>query len=321
MKKLFLSLIAAITFCIGAMAENNLVATLQHGSHIKAYYGVDAFTEAHTEASDGDIITLSTGVFNGCSITKALTIRGEGMEKTSLSGNNNITIPQGSPYTLFLEGLYFDYFPIKGVNGTEKVVISKCNLGGSVPHGFNAILCFDCNATIIQSVVRNSLTASTNSNVTCQNCQINGLGIASNGRFDVQNCVITGTLNVTYSSIKNSIVYNVTALNAETNITSHCLVKEGSSGFADSWYITATAPEPDPWGEQPSVTYWNDLFSDGYHLTEEASQTYLGTDGTQVGIYGGMYPYETTPDYPTVKRLDVIGSHKDGKLNVKINVE
>ena len=143
------------------------------------------------------------------------------------------------------------------------------------------------------------------------------MAYSDSGKFDVQNCVIVQSPNVKYSSIKNSIIYTVTALDG-TNVTSNCLVKEGSSGFADSWYIRTEA-EPDPWNENPIV--WENLFTSTYQLTEDAAATYLGTDGTQVGIYGGTYPYETTPDYPLVKRLDVIGSHKDGKLNVKINVE
>ena len=145
------------------------------------------------------------------------------------------------------------------------------------------------------------------------------MNYSNTGKFDVQNCVITGTTNVKYSSIKNSIIHTVTTLD-ETNVTSNCLVKEGSSGFANSWYVKTEA-EPDPWNEDPDPVLWEKLFASTYQLTEEAAATYLGTDGTQVGIYGGTYPYETTPDYPLVKRLDVIGSHKDGKLNVKINVE
>ena len=40
-----------------------------------------------------------------------------------------------------------------------------------------------------------------------------------------------------------------------------------------------------------------------------------------MGIYGGAYPYDITPDYPLVKNIEVKGIHENGKLNVKINVE
>lgn len=164
------------------------------------------------------------------------------------------------------------------------------------------------------------ITAQANSNVTCINSILRKLSYSDTGKFDIQNCVIQETASVAHSSIKNSIICGVCSID-DTNTTSHCLVKEGSSGFNDSWYITVTAPEPGPWDDPVSVVLWNDLFTGNYHLTAEASQTYVGTNGSEVGIYGGTYPYDTTPDYPMVRTLDVMGTHKDGKLNVEINVE
>ena len=306
------------------MAQDGRVATLQHGSNIRAYYGPNALAEAHDGAVDGDIITLSADEFNKCNITKAITIRGAGIDKTVITGSGSITftIPHESAYSLKLEGLTVNTnynggtsaINFNGSDGTEMVVISKCYFRGYSGANFSK-----CNTVAVQSNIDNTTTAQANSNVTCVNTKLKNMNYSNTGKFDVQNCVITGTTNVKYSSIKNSIIHTVTTLD-ETNVTSNCLVKEGSSGFANSWYVKTEA-EPDPWNEDPDPVLWEKLFASTYQLTEEAAATYLGTDGTQVGIYGGTYPYETTPDYPLVKRLDVIGSHKDGKLNVKINVE
>lgn len=326
MKRIFLSLIAAIACGVGVMAQDGRVATLQHGSNIRAYYGPDALAQAHDGAVDGDIITLSADEFNKCNITKAITIRGAGMDKTVITGSGvTFTIPHESAYSLKLEGLSLNMtggssISFNGTDGTEMVVISKCYLGAGWGTSFTK-----CNAVVVQSFLNawNSgdygVTAKANANVTCINSKLRDMDYSDSGKFDVQNCVIVQSPNVKYSSIKNSIIHTVTTLN-ETNVTSNCLVKEGSSGFANSWYVKTEA-EPDPWNEDPDPVLWEKLFTGTYQLTEEAAATYLGTDGTQVGIYGGTYPYETTPDYPLVKRLDVIGSHKDGKLNVKINVE
>ena len=326
MKRIFLSLIAAIAFGVGAMAQDGRVATLQHGSNIRAYYGPDALAEAHDGAVDGDIITLSADEFNKCNITKAITIRGAGMDKTVITGSGvTFTIPHESAYSLKLEGLSVNMtagnsISFNGTDGTEMVVISKCYLGAYYGTSFTK-----CNAVVVQSFLNawysgdSGVTAKANANVTCINSKLRDMDYSDTGKFDVQNCVIIQSPNVKYSSIKNSIIHTVTTLD-ETNITSNCLVKNGSSGFANSWYVKTEA-EPDPWNEDPDPVLWENLFTGTYQLTEEAAATYLGTDGTQVGIYGGTYPYETTPDYPLVKRLDVIGSHKDGKLNVKINVE
>ena len=326
MKRLFLLLITAMTFGACAMAQDSRVATLQHGANFRTYYGADAFISAHEDASDGDVITLTAGEFNLCNISKAITVRGEGMHKTKLSvsyaSSGGFKIPTGSNYSLCLEGVTIYYrqdtgyisLPISGSGGSATVIISKCDLTAE-NHGINVS---KCSAVIINSRMA-TVNGEGNSSITCINSIMPSL---SGSTFDVQNCVITDQPQVTNSIIKNSIVYGVSTLN-DTNTTSHCLVKEGSSGFADSWYIpTEAASNPDPWSEAPETpVIWNDLFGEDYHLTEAAAQTYLGTDGTQVGLYGGAYPYDITPDYPLVKNLEVKGIHEDGKLKVKINVE
>ena len=105
MKRFFISLITAIACGAGVMAQENWIATLQHGSDIQAFYGEDALSAAHEAAVDGDIITLSAGEFNGLEVTKAITLRGEGTEKTHIKTRITFTIPEKSTHTLFLEGL------------------------------------------------------------------------------------------------------------------------------------------------------------------------------------------------------------------------
>lgn len=324
MKRIFLLLITAIAFGASAMAQDSRVATLQHGSNFRTYYGTDAFISAHADAADGDVITLTAGEFNCPPITKALTIRGEGMRKTIISFNNNtnITIPKDSPYSLCFEGLkaYAGHgLSIRNNAGSETVVFSRCAIENTYYMFFK-----NCNAVVLNSYCNfhstdKGMVIEENSSVTCVNSVLPRL---TGCTFDVNNCVITDVANVTNSIIKNSIIYGVSTLD-NTNTTSHCLVKYGSSGFDNSWYVK-TEPDvnPDPWGEDPETpTLWADLFGENYHLTEAAAATYVGTDGTEVGIYGGAYPYDETPDYPLVKNLEVKGIQEDGKLTVKINVK
>lgn len=323
MKRLYLSLIA-IALGLGAMAQDSRVATLQHGTNFRAYYGTDAFISAHTDAADGDVITLTEGEFNCSDITKALTIRGEGMRKTILRrAGGHINIPKDSPYSLHIEGMTMDYRLISGgytgmyfqsTGGTATVTISKCLLVAQEEVTFE-----NCNAVVIDSEIQNITRSRNNSSIICFNSKLRSL---EGSTCDVNNCVINGQANVTNSIIKNSIIYEVSTLD-NTNTTNNCLVKDGSSGFANSWYVK-TEPDvnPDPWAEDPETpVLWDELFGEDYHLTDAAAATYLGTDGTQVGIYGGAYPWNETPDYPLVKNLEVKGINENGKLQVKINVE
>lgn len=114
MKKLLfvLALIAAVITPVSA--QTSQLATLLHDGNLSVYYGADALKSAHAAATAGDVITLSAGQFNACTLTKPLTIRGAGMGLTQvdnfvaptvLTGNFEINIPEDPDHYLILEGI------------------------------------------------------------------------------------------------------------------------------------------------------------------------------------------------------------------------
>ena len=96
-----------------ALAQTQ-VATLQHGDDVSVYYGTNAFVEAHTAAQTGDIITLSSGTFVPCDITKAITLRGAGCaidtvantNPTIFGGDINLNVADTANF-LTIEGILF----------------------------------------------------------------------------------------------------------------------------------------------------------------------------------------------------------------------
>lgn len=61
-------------------------------------------------------------------------------------------------------------------------------------------------------------------------------------------------------------------------------------------------------------------FNETYELTDEAKATYLGSDGTQVGLYGGM-GFDLVPSTLQITKCEVSPrSTKDGKISVSIEV-
>lgn len=65
----------------------------------------------------------------------------------------------------------------------------------------------------------------------------------------------------------------------------------------------------------------NDTDDETFELTDEAKTIYLGTDGTEIGLYGGQYPYDTTPRYPVITKMNVAKqTTTDDKLSVDIEV-
>ena len=70
-----------------------------------------------------------------------------------------------------------------------------------------------------------------------------------------------------------------------------------------------------------SCTSINFSFDERYILKEEIATSFLGSDGTEVGIHGGMFPFDTRPSYMVVKKCNVANkSTIDGKLSVDIEV-
>ncbi len=64
------------------------------------------------------------------------------------------------------------------------------------------------------------------------------------------------------------------------------------------------------------------LFKEGtfYQLTDDAKK-YLGSDGTEVGIYGGSLPFDPTPTNPQIVKFNVAPkTTADGKLSIDIEV-
>ncbi len=64
----------------------------------------------------------------------------------------------------------------------------------------------------------------------------------------------------------------------------------------------------------------NFSFNELYELTDEAKAMYIGSDGTQIGLYGGM-GFDLVPSTLQITKCEVAPrSTSDGKLSVSIEV-
>lgn len=116
MKKLFFSLVAAIVAATATYAQSSLVATLSHEGEISVFHGANSLKQAMEAADHGDIITLASGRYNAVDITKAITLRGAGMEEDTISGafrtqilgSFAINIADSIPEHLTIEGIYHE---------------------------------------------------------------------------------------------------------------------------------------------------------------------------------------------------------------------
>lgn len=319
MKKFFISLFAMMIATV-SFAQNTLVATLTHGDEISMYYGSYAFQNVMKAAVDGDIISLSGGGFQSTNITKAVTIRGTGIDDanaTYIINDFTIEIPEGTSNRLSIEGVRISgSFSMRGTLNNAYFVknyIYRFTTSGIVN-----------NAVFVNCNVRNPFVSSSNK-TTLQfiNCIIGNFdnkSYSKTSEASFVNCLIhvfQYSASNTYSStFMNSIIYYDGssyryALNESCSAT-NCV----SIGY--DAYENLVVSKNNKIINDFSIFKDSDPLND---LTDEAKAKYLGTDGTPVGMYGGTLPYNTTPSYPQITKMNVANkTTADGKLSVEIEV-
>lgn len=330
MKKLFLSVVAAIVATTAVNAQSSLLATLSHveTGEISTYYGAGALREAHAAAQEGDIITLSSGSFTSTDITKAVVLRGAGMdvdtstqsEPTIIVGNFDIKIPATATKALTIEGIYSGY-DIYVSDTLTNATFLKDRFKTITYRGTIAVK----NLTMIHCKVAGNITTADNSTVSLLNCVV--WEPTTRGNWEFTNCVIKKAFVNSYfsnSTFKNCIFVgaNNTQFNAANSMFSNVLVTADTSYnfFANITNSTNLVKAyADIFKTCKDGTYSD---SETFELTTDAIATIEGTDGTQPGIHGGSMPFSITPSNPQITKANVAAkSTADGKLSVDITVQ
>lgn len=358
MKKFFLCLVTLLTVSVASVfAQSSLVAVLNHNDTISMFYGITALSQAYNKSVDGDVITLSSGNFNATSLSKKVSICGAGMEQDSVNniqptvliGNFAIT---SSGSGSVLESIYHsgvitlgraktNYVSAENVN---KVQFVKCRLGELTCAKSSLNLSSSLTSTsgynarvealsVIQCTIK-GITAL--GSATIVNSYVGAPGMLSNSLsndrmyYECTNCVVYGSLannHVKYSTFTNCILIGSNTL-ASTNMASNCIgIYTGSVSDTD---LFSDLPQ----ASNVSFTKSSDVFktfrangtasvkdSDSFELLDAIKERYLGTDGTEIGMYGGNLPFNPQPMSLKIKKFNVASkSTLDGKLSVDIEV-
>lgn len=304
------------------------MATLNHEGTISTFYGTTALQQAHAAAVSGDVITLSSGTFLSTDITKAVTIRGAGMEVTKaydivseptvLGGNFNIKIPAEDTGRLTLEGIFHNeeiwfsegqlknalflksrFKKISSPNSckVQDLTVLNCRISESISVG-------DGNSAQFLNSVVNSFKSGYMSFSHCVILDASDLG---NGGNEYKSCIICW--NDYYS------VYVSSSSSAYNNL----FISDGSNILNDVPNQTnLRVPKSDE--RFAYLRGYND--SKDYKLTDENRDVLKATDGGEIGIYGGTLPYSAIPTNPQITKFNVASkTTADGKLSVDIEVK
>lgn len=333
MKKLFLSLVAAMIATV-SFAQNTLVATLSHGETVSMFYGTYALRDAMNAAVSGDVINLSGGAFQAVNITKAVTMRGTGIDDaapTYISGNFTINVPSDDANRLSMEGIRCTgKIFMKGTFNSPYFVKSQFY---SFEYDTNAAI---KNAMFADCRISDHYDLKGTSTLQFVNSYVNGFSNydAANTQAAFINCVIQPYSQGSFpsyiqnSQLLNCIIYqthysyNVSSWLPSSTIATNC-VSIGYNGLF-SGQAANTGNKSVNYNEFGKVFK---TFTGGYseaqqfELSDEAKTNYLGIDGTEVGMHGGVLPYNTTPSYPQITKMNVANkTTADGKLSVEIEV-
>lgn len=340
MKRL-ISLVAVLACMAVGYAQSALVATLNHGEAVSVFYGASALAEAYDAATHGDVITLSNGTFNSVNIAKNITVRGAGMDEagpcTRIDGNFNLYgVPDSVDATghLTLEGLYHAgtiYYATKDSTYTSPIKNThfvKCRLEYITRFNGGVLQ----NALFLQCRIKERLyLASNDCYVHCINSVIYSPEVYSNAKdtqFEFTNCLVIGYPGDWDHSLFTNCILKITS---SSPVPSSCMVSNclGIGYKTSTFDIFQNLYPANKYGtikEADIATIFKTFkgtYSDTetFELTDEAKAQYLGTDGTEVGIYGGSLPFTTESSLPKIKKFNVASkSTEDGKLKVEIEV-
>lgn len=349
MKKLFL-ILTSVFVSAYAMAQDTFVATLEHNGEYTNFYNNTALTAAYEAAEDGDVITLSSGTFTCPNITKGVTIRGIGLAQLEQNKKTYISTAfdvyaQDASRTVNLEGLY--------LQNTMNIYSD----GSAETAGTVNIIKTRCNA--VNVLEKESPSDTTTVKVNFYNCWMNGEFKSNSSSYTdikVMNCYITGMCWITRSEVSNTMFRNC-YLNFDNlsamgySAFENCIIRFSGRGYSSTSYnylpnsatainsVSFTNNNRDYYNNSAFaiISYsencnylgqnldLNTVFSDqaNFILQEEFAKKYLGTDGKEVGMYGGI-GYTTKVRYPIISTLSIGNGQttsREGKLDVTIELD
>lgn len=314
-------------------SAQDLAAILMHDGNPTVFKGIDGLKNAAAAAQDGDLITLSAGTFNGCEITKGVTIIGAGFGldgEPSTVINSDITINnQSEGSRVKIEGILNWLYLGNSVDGTspkkikiktkQPIVINKARIGYiDRDNNFKDSVSLSVSKAMIY---RNYIPGAI-----LQNCLISGYGgaeiYATNCTFysyPGKNSICHNSLihcdgGVARGDAPSDSVYTSWSLN-------FCKVVSSNYSSIGEWVDTNSS-------NSSSYKFSNDgnyIFTEKTYrlkLKDEYAAEWLGSDGTQVGAYGGSDPFNPVSSLPKITKFSVAEkTTADGTLNVEISLD
>lgn len=330
-KALLFSILIVFVFSLNAQT-----IALHSASGVQIFKGNTALALAYTAAVNTDTLYLSGGTFVPPSFfDKQLTIFGAGhyVDSTLTTGktfiNGHVTLQENADL-FYLEGLE--------ING---------NLTFTTNHSINNAKVIRCKITGNTDMI-GDLTNATNNLALIGNVFIGTVNLQNTVNVLVSNNIFQIFLFNTYGNQINNNIFlyggyidpycvftgNNNQLNNNIFLYTSGIASGSGNTYANNLFVMSSPsygttptvlnshvniPQASIFVDQTGVAF---NYDHNYHL--QAPATYLGTDGSEVGIYGGIFPYKegAVPTNPHIQTKNISAqTNASGELNVNISVE
>ncbi|MDD2411597.1 MAG: hypothetical protein RBS19_01665 [Bacteroidales bacterium] len=330
-------LLAVISSLITLNAQR---VALHSSLGVQYFWGTTGLSSAYNAANAGDTIYLPGGTFTTpISFGKSLFIFGAGhyVDSSLVTGktfiNGNVVLKEDA------DGFYMEGLEVTGKisfannESVNNVVIKRCKINAEVE-----ILGDLSNPSQNIAFIGNVLVGGVNLNnaqvvLVSNNIIQTGLE-GTNGNIINNNVFLNRFGNGYYENFRgnnNKLSNNIIVLCGSYGITTNVhfgndyrnnLITCATPGYGASPTLISNYTNVDQASIFVDQSGHSFDYAHSYHL--QNPETYLGTDGTEIGIYGGNFPYKegAVPSNPHFQ-LNNIAPTTDGNgdLNIQIQVE
>lgn len=327
-KQSLLFLIVAIATSITANAQT---IALHSSTGVQIIKGSTSLATAYSTAQNGDTLYLSGHTFTPpAAFDKQLIIYGTGhyVDYTHATGktfiNGNIILTENADL-FYIEGIEITGSVTFSYNQSiNNVTFKRCKINGLFHVEGNQTRP-STNLALIQNIFVNAVYLSNAQNTLVSNSIIQ-LNLAfAQGNFISNNIILFAPAfalhDVINSHVSNNIFIGGALSQGSGNIYKNNLIVEASPLYGSYPTIIGNytnIPQSSIFVNQTGNAF---NYTHDYHL--KAPTIYLGTDGTQVGIYGGTFPYKegAVPLNPHIQTKNISPTtDENGNLQIQIQV-
>ena len=337
-KTILIAVIFCSMFAVQTAKAQDPITTLQHAGTTKVFYGTTSFVDAYNASVNGDSLLLSIGEFTAPTsplfIAKNITMIGAGhfpnslieKKRTSISGDLSFGIGADS---IHIEGLYVNGAISTGLAGINCIKINRCKTKNIAFNKWGTGL---TKYVLIEDNFIDETIGLNYDKISIIKHNIIGGYISQIS----SNAIIEGNIFLSYNPlvVSSSIIRNNIFL-ASSKILEEC----NNCSFSNNLLISTFSYKVDMYGH-PYNVYNNNYegvaianifanqigstidYNQDYHL--KTPSAYLGTDGTQVGLYGGIIPFKDGgyPSNPQILTKSVsTQTDVSGNLNISFKVK